>query len=608
MYKGAKELKYNMVGQGVLKTYLYPHTQALYDFLKINNYDVRFKNTNQLGSLKNHLMGAHHTRYEYIFLQWSLIHKLKESSKIGLSTINNKFGKIYCLDKGPTNGEILQCLAILTNMGHLPGTFAASRTLLNLLEENSNNIRNGYKKGLDSESKQIFNTVLEEFDIFKVHLLNAIFLMERYRRINDSSSYIDFSINLLKSYLLRKDKSLEKLWSIYDGIRRLAFLILDSTYAPLPFNLSFESINTNISEIFDDIINEKNSDIINALNQINNIIEDSLYMSSESLLTVANYAEQLNSNFKEINVDCRKLSIVRDLLEPPQKNFNEFTSVFQEYSEVNIPERKWCKDAILELKYKDIRAFKELFPKNFVKWENECMYNIGNAYVASGYLNKKNIFKVVYSPAKSLASTKKTIKCFDIVEEAMKLENCLSKSEYFNPNQEENYKSIFIYLLNTIFKGDNFYKLEYKQLENSSLKPYFKIRGTKKAAEKLKKYMVAAQEKLNEDEIHEIKVIYDTLIGIDYKGNVLVFAGATKVFEKNNTTESAEFDGIIYFPYERERFIYIIEAKNRSHGNTYAKKQLDKRLNKLINKEVINYSIENIEDNGAMAILSINNI
>ena len=94
MYKGAKELKYNMVGQGVLKTYLYPHTQALYDFLKINNYDVRFKNTNQLGSLKNHLMGAHHTRYEYIFLQWSLIHKLKESSKVGLSTINNKFGKI----------------------------------------------------------------------------------------------------------------------------------------------------------------------------------------------------------------------------------------------------------------------------------------------------------------------------------------------------------------------------------------------------------------------------------------------------------------------------------------------------------------------------------
>ena len=394
MYKGAKELKYNMVGQGVLKTYLYPHTQALYDFLKINNYDVRFKNTNQLGSLKNHLMGAHHTRYEYIFIQWSLIHKLKESSKVGLSTINNKFGKISCIDKYPTNGEILQCLSILTNMGHLPGTFAASRTILNLLEENSNNIRTGYKQGLDSESKPIFNTVLDEFDVFKVHLVNAIFLMERYRRINNSSSYIDFSIKLLKSYLLRNDKSLKKLWSIYDGIRKLAFLILDSTYAPLPFNLSFESISTNISEIFDDIINEKNSDIINALNEINNIIEDSLYMSSESLLTVANYAEKLNSNFKEINVDCRKLSIVRDLLEPPQKTFNKFTTVFQEYSEVNIPERKWCKDAILELKYMDIKAFKELFPKNFVKWENESMCNIGNAYVASGYLNKKNTFKL----------------------------------------------------------------------------------------------------------------------------------------------------------------------------------------------------------------------
>lgn len=608
MYKGAKELKYNMVGQGILKTYLYPHTQALYDFLKMNNYDVRFKNTNQLGSLKNYLIGAHHTRYEYIFLQWSLIHKLKESSKIGLSTINNKFGKISCIDKGPTNGEILQCLSILTNMGHFPGTFAASRTLLNLLEENSNNIRKGYKQGLDSESKQIFNTVLEEFDVFKVHLVNAIFLIERYRRINDSSSYIDFSIKLLKSYLLRNDKSLEKLWSIYDGIRKLAFLILDSTYAPLPFNLSFESISTNISEIFDDIINEKNSDIINALNEINNIIEDSLYMSSESLLTVSNYAEQINSNFKEINVDCRKLSIVRDLLEPPQKTFNELTTIFQEYSEVNIPERKWCKDAILELKYRNIKPFKELFPRNFVKWENECMYSIGNAYVASGYLNNKNIFKVVYSPYKNLLPIKKAIKCFDIVKDAMKLENSLEKSEYLNTYQEENYKNIFTYLLNTIFKGDNFYKLEYKQLENSSLKPYFKIRGTKKAAEKLKEYMLVAEEKLNKDEMHELKVIYETLIEIDYRGNVLVFAGATKVFEKNNTTESAEFDGIIYFPYERENFIYIIEAKNKSYGNTHAKRQLTQRLNKLIDKEVINYSIENIGDNGAKAILSINNI
>ena len=96
--------------------------------------------------------------------------------------------------------------------------------------------------------RKIFNTVLDEFDVFKVHLVNAIFLMERYRRINNSSSYIDFSIKLLKSYLLRNDKSLKKLWSIYDGIRKLAFLILDSTYAPLPFNLSFESISTNISE------------------------------------------------------------------------------------------------------------------------------------------------------------------------------------------------------------------------------------------------------------------------------------------------------------------------------------------------------------------------
>ena len=61
--------------------------------------------------------------------------------------------------------------------------------------------------------------------------------------------------------------------------------------------------------------------------------------------------------------------------------------------------------------------------------------------------------------------------------------------------------------------------------------------------------------KLNKDEMHELKVIYDTLIEIDYRGNVLVFAGATKVFEKNKTTESAEFDGIIYFPYERESFI-----------------------------------------------------
>jgi hypothetical protein len=73
----ATDLSYNITGQGLLRTFMYPYTKELYEFLTRYDYDKKFHSTKQLGAIQYLLKGAHHTRYEYIFLQWTLIDQLK---------------------------------------------------------------------------------------------------------------------------------------------------------------------------------------------------------------------------------------------------------------------------------------------------------------------------------------------------------------------------------------------------------------------------------------------------------------------------------------------------------------------------------------------------
>jgi len=120
----SKFLSYSITGQGLQRTVIYPYTVLLYDLLSKYDYEEKFHSTKQLGAIQYLLRGAHHTRYEYIYLQWTLIHQLKTQNKgLGLGSENKSLN--IDGEENPTNAELLQCLSILTNMGHFPDTFSS---------------------------------------------------------------------------------------------------------------------------------------------------------------------------------------------------------------------------------------------------------------------------------------------------------------------------------------------------------------------------------------------------------------------------------------------------------------------------------------------------
>lgn len=87
------------------------------------------KRISQLGVMKYVYPGAHHTRYEYIFTQLMLISNIiiaKESIQrnveLPLGSELKEFKEIKAFDFSVT-GDILQILALLSNLGHMYDTF-----------------------------------------------------------------------------------------------------------------------------------------------------------------------------------------------------------------------------------------------------------------------------------------------------------------------------------------------------------------------------------------------------------------------------------------------------------------------------------------------------
>src|SRR5690625_4026444 len=104
----SKELQYNIASQGSLRTFLYDYPNELFKLLSEFGFEEKLHDMKQLGALQNYLRGAHHTRYEYMFLQWTLIHEMCQRNKgSGLgSNLNQDYNHFKIGEKNPTEAEI----------------------------------------------------------------------------------------------------------------------------------------------------------------------------------------------------------------------------------------------------------------------------------------------------------------------------------------------------------------------------------------------------------------------------------------------------------------------------------------------------------------------
>lgn len=594
----SKKIDYNLLGQGNIKVYMYKEPKEVYDFLSYYQFDNKLNELNQLGAMRHVLKGAHYTRYEYMLLQMLLINRIGRGKKsVGLSD-EFRFEELNLKGNYLSKAALLQCLAILTNIGHFPDTYTASKVWLHLLSKNKHKIRTIYRRGLTPEARLELEKVIQTFDYYKIHLLNTIYMLGRFKR--KDKALATFSKKLLLYYIQDDNDELKQLFKIYHSIRRISYLLLDSNYVSTPFKVELSEILQTIENLNDpdELINE-DSVFYKTLKYIDMLLEDALYLSPEIMLNKYIQSEILRNNFNSSrNKDFRRKKEIVKLLRTQNKE-NEEAKIFdpsrQQFLEEKLDHR------ILSLNYYLDEDKSE--PVKIIEEEDEI-----NSEIA----RRNGIFTMELSPRKSELRIASSLleSCNIKVQKSLQLAGLIIKLDRQLRDKgiiknKENKKLFELKTLKFIlehcfsnFRVDFYYDIFEKP-------PFFFARGSQTVANQIEVFLDTHKDKLNSSTLHEIKTLIKKLEKIEYTGYVLAFAGSTKLKGKKDSEYKAEYDGIICMPNRIDsNFMYVIEAKGGRRGRAAAFNQLNDSLGQTLDSN-ITYKVESFRRRDAFANLSL---
>lgn len=229
----SKNIKYNLPGYGFATCIVFDATEKYLNLFEEYGLIEKSKKVSQLGVMKYIYPGAHHTRYEYIFTQMMLISNIVISKgtvqrnveiSLGSELMELKAKDIF--DKKVTGGDVLQILPLLSNLGHMYDTFAASKNFLKALQKSKQDgteFYKIYKRNLPREIHAKFNEILISGNYYKLHLYNMIHLIQGLGNKTNNKKICNYAVQLL-TYLIDETlikneatKRLEKL-HIYQSI------------------------------------------------------------------------------------------------------------------------------------------------------------------------------------------------------------------------------------------------------------------------------------------------------------------------------------------------------------------------------------------------------
>lgn len=583
-----RSLSYNIPGSGNIKALLFDHAIKCYDFLEIYGHIHKLKHINQLGKLRNVFPGAHHNRYEYVYLQWALVTELvKQKGSHGLGTSREFYGKIGTSPNFPSSAELLQCMILVGNIGYSESTFAGNRAWLTLMKEDKV-LRDTFRLGLPPVARAILEVTLKDFDFYRFNHLVSLFLLQRYKRMDDG--HIEFLTKLLVGYLTQESDSIHKvkLWEFYNNIRKISFLTLDSLYSPVPFSLRLTSIVLSFEEYYEDMI-LRETGYSKALNEIEAVLQNTVYLGPASVICTSKSTRQIVTDFKLKYVEFRKISTLKALF---QKNDNPL-----------VEDMDWSLEQTLYLNFENSRGFlSEHIINNPVKWEESVINRIGKTKVELGLVCNPNKDLIKFSVSNKIVDFKERLTVtLKIINEIKKLMIEFS-DDYVNPSYRSNLKDTYVFVLKSVFGWHQRFIIDQK---DNRYNPIFVEHGKANMEKAIQSYYDRVSKSLNADDLFEIMQLKETVQKFGYSGLMVGFVGATKVMSLNKSNLSAEFDGVLILPNKgiTNNFMYIIEAKNIVNGFTQAHRQLQTRLRQVLPSE-ITWTLSKLNNNTALATLT----
>lgn len=557
------QISYNLPGFGFANCTLFGEVNTLYHLVEKKGILEKTKNTYQLGTMRFVYSGAHHTRYEYIFTQLMLISNIVTTKGVRRKVdvaLGSNLREYEPLKYEVSGGEVLQMLAILSNMGHMYDTFTASRILLRLLQESKESgspFYAVYKRNLPKDIQSSFEQLLATDNYYKLHLFNAVHLLKGFANTPANADLCTLCIKLLSQLINPENiinESTARIFLLYKKLRKIAYLSVDMIYTPASFGANLSQMIYTISSAIDDLFNEQSA-ISRSIGQLEDIIHKQIYDSPVCILNSTRIEQEQYATYSKLVQNMDNIFDIRKMLLELDAPFDAVHCQAQPYSI-----KKLIPEYTLLLCGNGIREHTE----NILSFDSQIISSIPSTRIAFGTQLAQNL-ACIYSSFGILSYDHIPEDCQTVIAKA------ITQKMYRESEKIE----LIQYAIASIYKPGEFYFSLSAPLGIEPNDCVFIGTGCKNLARAIRSRFSSSNVS-NPDQLHEILSCATVLDRLGYSGLVLCFVGGIKASKYAQSVKTDELDGLIYFPNKdpKKNFATIIEAKNYAYGETVAEKQL----------------------------------
>jgi hypothetical protein len=285
---------------------LHEESKEIFGFLEEVEEIQRMRRLDHLGAVRLAYDGAHHSRWEYVVTVLALIERAGALPRVQLKSEVRVAGKPIA----SSAEEMLKCWALLLNVGHLTWTFAAERVLLQELWRASQ-ARRRFIRGLPVDLRSRAGRMFRDGDYYAFYQAIAVSRMERF-----SASHLGAPPwrELLLAYLLEpKSEQVERARRVFRRLRRVAYLGLDTQYAPGAVSLDLGRLLADDRTLERHALADRESDE-SELVALDAHMARTVYLSREVLSAFAAREERLRGDIRRALRDPRQVDTVIEQL------------------------------------------------------------------------------------------------------------------------------------------------------------------------------------------------------------------------------------------------------------------------------------------------------
>jgi hypothetical protein len=181
--------------------------------------------------------------------------------------------------------ELLKCWALLLSIGHLHGTFAFEKASLKLICRDDKLKANFLNRFRNSDIYNKAKKIVEREDYYRLYHLLTILKLRKYSKrskktvgdkalLNRFKQYVSYYINPV-------DQSLRRAKDVYNVLRRIAYIILDTHYCNILF--SFQNTQITAETIKASLKKENDGYSSNLWDALGKFLYFELYKSTSSI-------------------------------------------------------------------------------------------------------------------------------------------------------------------------------------------------------------------------------------------------------------------------------------------------------------------------------------